>query len=404
MKSTLRGANRLNRNCGLAHHRHMALVLLLGGAVFIGILMVCFGPRGYEALLVLTDLNAGAGLSHFKARTAAPTHQSMSYSAGGRRYAADLYLPAEGRAQAGVVLVPGVVENAPEDPRLVAFATTLARARFAVLVPSLPGFRALQVHPSDASEVSAAFSLLVSRSDLAPQGRAGIIALSYAVGISALAAMDERIRDQVRFILGVGGYYDMTEAIIFLTTGYFKQDERWQHLEPDPYAARVFLESGKDSLGDPADRVVLESIEELRSRNPAADTSSLAAGLGPEGRALYDLLQNTDPLRTPALIARLPQALQSTLSQLSLSNKDLAPLKARLILLADRADNMIPYSQSVELAHAVREGQAQVYLVGSLAHVEMKRWHYLSWKFFVTGVPDFCRMYVAVYALLKERG
>jgi len=64
---------------------------------------------------------------------------------------------------------------------------------------------------------------------------------------------------------------------------------------------------------------------------------------------------------------------------------------------------MIPYTQSLELAGAVREGQAHVRLVGSLAHVEMKRWHYLSWRFITTGVPDFWRLYATVYALLSER-
>ena len=304
-------------------------MLLLGGALVIGILMICFPARGYEALLLLADLNAGAGPSRFKARTAPPTRVSMSYTAREHHYDADLYVPSDGRPKAGVVLVPGVVKNAKDDPRLVAFATTLARARFAVVVPELAGFRALQVHASDAAEIGAAFSFLAGRRDLAPAGRAGIIALSYAVGISVLAAMDERIRDQVRFILGVGGYYDITGTITFLTTGYFRQDMQWQRLEPDPYSVRVFLESSKNSLQDPADAAVLESIEELRTDNPTADTSSLAFRLGPEGRALHDLLRNVDPLRAPALIARLPRALQSALSQLNLSNKDLLRLKER---------------------------------------------------------------------------
>jgi hypothetical protein len=103
--------------------------------------MICFPARGYEALLLLADLKAGAGPSRFKARTAPPTRVSMSYTAREHQYDADLYVPSDGRPKAGVVLVPGVVKNAKDDPRLVAFATTLARARFAVVVPELAGFR-----------------------------------------------------------------------------------------------------------------------------------------------------------------------------------------------------------------------------------------------------------------------
>jgi len=57
---------------------------------------------------------------------------------------------------------------------------TLARARFAVLAPELPGFRALRVRPTDAREVADAFAYLAGRPDLAPGGRVGIVAFSYA--------------------------------------------------------------------------------------------------------------------------------------------------------------------------------------------------------------------------------
>jgi hypothetical protein len=227
--------------------------------------------------------------------------------------------------------------------------------------------------------------------------------LSYAVGLSVLAALDERIRNHVRFILGVGGYYDMTEAITFFTTGYFRKDTQWQHLEPDPYAALVFLESSKDDLRERGDRTVLEAIEERRLHDATADTSSLAAQLGPEGRAVYDLLSNSDPLRTAALLKRLPQATQDAVSQLSLANKDLTRLNARLILVADPSDRTIPYTQSLELARAVPRGHAQVQLVGSLAHVELRKSRYLSWKFLATGVLDFWRLYWTLYRLLGER-
>jgi len=53
----------------------------------------------------------------------------------------------------------------------------------------------------------------------------------------------------------------------------------------------------------------------------------------------------------------VPRALQSALSQLNLSNKDLLRLKARLILVADRADNMIPYTQSLELLSPCERGK-----------------------------------------------
>src|SRR3970282_281862 len=43
---------------------------------------------------------------------------------------------------------------AKDDPRLVAFATTLARARFLVLVPDVAGLRQLRVRAADAREIA----------------------------------------------------------------------------------------------------------------------------------------------------------------------------------------------------------------------------------------------------------
>ncbi len=382
----------------------LVFILLCGAVLLTAALVIAANTRGYETLLMLADINAGAKPSRFKTVTAPPARGLVTYTAWGRRYTGGLYLPGRGTPEAGIVLVPGVVRNAKDDPRLVAFATTLARAKFAVLVPDLTGFQALQVRSDDATEIGAAFSYLVSRVDLAPGGRAGITALSYAVGISVLASLDERIRDQVRFILGVGGYYDITEAITFLTTGYFRKDGQWHHIQPDPYAAHVFLKSCEDVIRSSSDRALLEAIDERRTQNPTIDSSALASHLGPEGRPLYDLLVNSDPRRTPVLIELLPKTIRDNLSKLNLSNKDLTHLKAHLLLLADPADSMIPYTQSLELARAVPEGRAQVHLVRSLTHVEVKRVDYLSWKFLTTGVSDFRHMYLTIYALLGERG
>jgi len=83
------------------HRRRRFLVLVFGGEIVIGILMLGSRTRGYEALLVLADLNAGARPSYLKARTAAPSRGSIRYTKWGHRYDADVYLPAEGRPGGG---------------------------------------------------------------------------------------------------------------------------------------------------------------------------------------------------------------------------------------------------------------------------------------------------------------
>ncbi|MEW5792314.1 MAG: alpha/beta hydrolase [Pseudomonadota bacterium] len=368
------------------------------------LLGACAPQRAYDAVLVLEDIAAAGQPSCLQASTPPPRRVAVAYAVAGRSHRADLYLPTDGPPQAGIVLVPGIVPLGNEDPRLVALATTLARARFAVLTPSMPSFRDLHVQPGNVREVADAFAYLASRPELAPDGRAGMGALSYAVGLAVLGALEPDIRDRVRFILGIGGYYDLISAITYFTTGYRSVGDRWTYLKPDEYGTLVFAMSSIPYLQNLQDRAVLDRMVQLRLKNPQADIAALAPRLGPEGRAVYDLLTNSDPRRTPALIARLPPKFLAVIDALSLHNKDLGHLRARLLLVHGMDDNLIPYTESIRLAQAMPRGQARLYLIHHiLVHVEFKEQPLLSRRFWTEDLPDFWRMYQAVYALLGER-
>ncbi|HMA11205.1 MAG TPA: hypothetical protein VKO83_04915, partial [Steroidobacteraceae bacterium] len=227
----------------------IALLVVLAG---------CAPARHYEAAQVLQDIAAGAADSELKRTTPAPLRQPLAYMVAGRAHQADLYLPGplagcsaataapSGSAaarcpRAAIVAVPGAVPLGKDDPRLVAFATTLARAGFAVLAPEIAGYRQSRIRPADAQEVADAFAWLVSRSELAPAGRAGMAAFSYSVGPALLAALRNDIRERVRFVVAVGGYHDLPRAMRFFTTGWFEHDGRWQRITPDDTGRMVLV-------------------------------------------------------------------------------------------------------------------------------------------------------------------
>lgn len=327
--------------------------------------------------------------------------RAIAYRIGGRQRHADLYLPGAGAPRAGIVLVPGIVRAGNEDPRLVAFANTLARARFAVLAPDIPDFRSLQVRPRDVRLIADAFVYLHARRDLAPGGRAGIAALSYAVGLAMLTALENDVRNEVCFILGIGGYYDVNEEITYLSTGYRKVAGRWQYLKPDDYGKLVFVMGSLPHLADVHDRTTLRTMVDRRLRDPNADIAPLAVRLHAQGRAVYDLVMNPDPERTPALIAALPPGLRAGLRALTLTDKPLREIKADVILVHGMDDDIIPYTESVELAHALPRKQVRLFLIHHvLTHVELNERPFLTRVFWTQDVPDFWRMYRAINALL----
>jgi hypothetical protein len=351
----------------------------------------CAPERRLEAALLLGDLAAGDGPSRYKRQTATPQRTAVAFTSNGRSYAADLYRSPAGTV-APLLLIAGAAEEGKDDPRLVAFATTLARARFAVLVPELPGVRAQRVEAENAREIADAFAWLISRPELAPAGRGGLAAFSYAAGPAVLAAMEGAIRDRVQFILAVGGYYDLPETLAFIATGWFRHGGTWRYLEPNAYGTWVFVRGNLHRVVDAGDRDLLLAMAERRTADPAAAIEDLAAGLGPEGKSLYDFLVNRDPRRAPLLLRHLPPSIRGEIAALDLAGRDLHPLRAKLLLVHGYEDNIIPFAQSVALDRAVPADQAGIFLVHGLMHVDLD-----------PGPSDLWRLWRAVDALLAER-
>lgn len=360
----------------------------------VGLMWVTAGGhlrRGYEAALVLADIAAGDRPSRLKRITGDPQRQAVRYRSAEHSGQGDLYRPAD-QIVAALLLIPGVAETGKDDPRLIAFATTLARAGFAVLVPDLPNLRRLQVSPADVRQVTAAFAWLVADPQLAPQGRAGMAAFSYAAGPALLAALDESIRPRVRFVFAVGAYYDLPQVLTFFTTGYYRQEEHWQYLQPNDYGKWAFVASNIQRLTDAEDRRRFALLARRKLADPAAPVADLLDGLGAEGRALYAFVTNRDPERVAQLLAALPKAIGADIAALNLADKDLSRLSARLILVHGLQDRMIPYVESVALAGAVAAGQARLFLVQGLDHVDV-----------APELPDRWRLWRAVTLLLAAR-
>ncbi|MEW5966157.1 MAG: alpha/beta hydrolase [Pseudomonadota bacterium] len=386
-----------------ADHRLRTRDRLLILALALAALTGCAPARHWEAALVLADVAAVDSPSRLKTNTAAPTRAAVAYTVAGRERTGDLYSPGEGAPRAGLVLVPGAVPLGKDDPRIVAFAQTLARARFAVLVPEIPGFRQLRMHSSDARVVADAFVWLAGRDELAPAGRVGLAAFSYGVGPAVLAALEEDAQSRARFIVGVGGYYDLSRAIRYFTTGYYRAAGEWRYLRPDDYGKLVLVHSAVPYLSA-RDGDLLKAMAERRLQDRAADITDLAARLGREGRAVFDLIENTDPEAFPRRYAALPARLRADLAALSLHDKDLGGLSARLILLHGRNDTLIPWPESLALAAALPPSQGRVFLLDAvLGHVDLSLSHILSWQFLTVELPDIVRMWRAVDALLAER-
>src|SRR5438094_3285686 len=147
----------------------------------------CVSPRGNEAADLLADIAAGDGPSRLKETTPEPVRTTVRYGRAAGGASADLYRNAE-RPRGALVVVPGLTPQGKDDPRLVAFARSLARARFLILVPEIANTRALKVSATDSGFVADALEELAQRFAGGTGHSIGLVAFSYAVGPALIAA------------------------------------------------------------------------------------------------------------------------------------------------------------------------------------------------------------------------
>jgi len=341
--------------------------------------------------MVLKDIQAGSGASELKRETLEPERRSIVFTFDGRDTGADLYEP-RARAKASMVVVPGLTPHGRDDPRIIEFATTMARARFRVLVPDLPRMSALQATADDAIPIADAVAYLKQNYSTHPLG---ITSVSFAVGPSVLALFEPQAMDRVDFVVTIGGYYDIDALITFITTGYTRgnNDDSWEYVGAKRYGKWVFVLSNAARIEDEADQVILTELAWRKLKDKKAAVDDLVAQLGGKGRSVYRFLTNEDPGRVAELFAQLPVGIIEEARRLDLKRLPLAQTNAEFVLIHDRNDRIIPAAHTTMTAEALPSSRAHVYLIESLDHAKPRP----------PGFIDGLKMLDAIYTVLALR-
>jgi pimeloyl-ACP methyl ester carboxylesterase len=353
-----------------------------GRFVIIGLFVVAglaglssyWAPKYFEAAWFLEDIAAGPAPSSWKKLHKAPETRTVSAVLGGHRVSGDLYVPADA-IRGRMVFVPGLLDGARTDPRVVAFAGSLARAGFLTFLPDTAAFEDLRASPDDITAITDAIGWLAD-ADVAgaPKGKVGIAALSYMSGPVMLAASRAPANAQTAFVFFIGGYYSMTDVVRFVTTRAYRlhDSDPWLRSPPAPYAVWAFLKANAQGVDDTQDRVTLERIADQKLADDKADISVLASQLKADGRPVFDLVANRDPDRVEALIAALPPRLRAGLEALDPSRQDLSGFSGDALLVHGKDDPFIPAVESERLAEALGS-RAHLYILEQVSHVEVNR-------------------------------
>jgi dienelactone hydrolase len=361
--------------------------------LLVGLAVVWHAARvALLALLLLPAIFPSPPADPLSAVTAPPTRTDhrFVYSAG--TVDVDIYHPASGGSHGGAVFLLGARPLPRRDPSVVRFAEALAREGVVVLIPESSNLLAGRVLPEETRALAMSFDLLASQPDVDPS-RLGFVSFSVGGGLSIVAASQPALRDRVRFVNVLGGYFDAKDLLVDVASRSYVLDSRIVPWQPSPLTREVFAAQLVDTLPESPDRALLTRAFLQHEPVPDADWATLS----PDGRTMRGLLDGVSRPAAQAAVDQLPPATRERLAAISPSSV-IKDLRAHLYLMADQDDSFIPFVETRRLAAAAPPGTLQRVTDFSIfEHVVPDR--PVPWQ---TFLPDLWALFWHVHAVLLE--
>lgn len=345
-------------------------------------------------LLLLPSLFPGAPAEPLTWVTAPPERVEYTLPSETGLVEIDVYRPPGASPRGGILLLLGARPVPRRDPLLVRFSEGLARTGLVVLVPEPPNLLEGRVLPEERATLAQLYDLLLLQPGVDPR-RSGFVGFSVGGGLSVIAATDPRIRDRVRFVNSLGGYFDALELLQDVATRSIVVDGQVQPWEPSALSWQVVALQVVESMADPNDEQVLRRAFLETQEVPEEQWRTLSPA-GSAARALLDGSLTQDRPGAAQAIAALPQRARDRLTAISPS-QFLPDLRARLYLMHDRGDSLIPFTQSIRMARQRPDIVARFTLFSIFEHVIPDRPQPIQ-----TFLPDLWALYWHLHAVLLE--
>lgn len=312
---------------------------------------------------------------------------------------ARFYRPAGG-ARRTVLLMPGVHRDGIDEARLVGLAEDLAATGFGVLTIAAPDLQKFKITPQVTDVIEDAVIWASQQPQYAPDGKVGLLGISFSGGLSIVAAGRDSIRDHVAFVLSFGGHGDLARVMHYLCSGEVLGDlERAKQSSavggaahvgvhpPHDYGVAVVLLSLADRLV-PADQVAalsrgidgfllassLAMTDQAAALKVFAEMTAYAETLPEPSRTLMTHVNNRAVDKLGPILLPVADAMKDYPGMPALSAERAAPPLAPVLLLHGVDDNVIPSMETVLLAEHLR-GKVEVtgLLSGLITHAEVNR-------------------------------
>ncbi|HXG56814.1 MAG TPA: hypothetical protein VNJ03_15660, partial [Vicinamibacterales bacterium] len=268
------------------------------------------------------------------------------------------------------LLTPGVHAGGIEEPRLVEFAQSLAASGRVVVTVELPDLKAYSITTRTTDMIEDAAVWLSTGSGLSDGGRIGMMGISFAGGLSVVAAGRPSLRDRVVYVMSLGGHGDLPRTLRYLCTGIQPDGS---HRPPHDYGLAIILLGVADRVvpaeqAQPLRDAILaylhasqvDMVDKVQARVEFDRVKENAGRLAEPARTLMAYVNDRDATRLgPVLLPHLG----ALGGDAALSPDRSAPPAAAVYLIHGMDDNVIPAVESKLLAEALLDRGARVQLL-----------------------------------------
>ena len=374
--------------------RHRRWVISVGALVLL-VLSVAPAWRHWRAAGLLMELQrAGDEAAEPWWGMHEVEERDEAYRVGGEERPGRVYWPRGEQVEGGdrLVLVHGVHWRGMDEPRLQAFARSLAATGLSVFTPEITGLTRYEIDEDSTAAIAAA-----ARHFAPASGSVGVMGISFGGGLALVAASRPEYREAISFVVSVGAHHDLSRVVSWYAgEAVASPAGDAPVVDPHPYGPAVATYRHLDHFVDASEVDVASSILRDYLHDDGAAARSRLGELSPGTRETLSAVLQNPPAdawrhRLLAVIAE-----DSDMSQRVSPSATLADIRVPVFLVHGLGDPIIPATETYWLAHDTPERYLEALVVTPLLrHAEAagspslsEQWELVSFMAAVLAVAE----------------
>jgi dienelactone hydrolase len=371
--STARLAQRIRASRHVAAARPRRRTLSLFFAALVVVLAILAWPivRAHLQAIAVLDLVANKPVPtplHWLVSTRVTTTDiTLPLPSGPIR--ARLYTPVGKPNAPAFIVLHGVHYLGMDEPRLIAFAASMAACGLRVLTPELPAIKDYHVGPGSINTIGDSAAWLAHQNGDRP---VGVMGLSFSGSLALLAAAAPHFRPNIKFVVAIGSEDEMARVAEYYQTGEDPRPNGTNELlPPHEYGALVLeyenIEEFVPRHDVPAMRAVLRAH---LYEDPVAEAAA-HEHLNPIQAAMATQLMDTTSPVTRRKLAEVETRHIEDMAGVS-PHGHLGQLTTPVYLLHGAGDNIIPSAETQWIGSELPSETLKAELITPiLSHIDM---------------------------------